>query len=151
MRLKRKEAKDRSASSSRSNKSEKEMVHAHGSSSGLEQTGHVLDTEDVNALLDELVGEVEVILERVLGLLGVGEITRVANGGLDDTSGLLGGIDTKLHVLDVVERAGSDATGEERSFSQLERFDNGTKGERKTHSKTRKMSRPFSTARLENS
>ena len=78
--------------------------HQHGSSLGLQQTGHVLDGQDVDSLSDELVDKVEVVLQRVFGLLGVGDITGVAHNGLDDTSSLLGSIDSKLHVFNVVER-----------------------------------------------
>ena len=62
---------------------------SHLGSLGLEQTSHVLETEDVDTLLDELLDEVEVVLESVLGLVGARDIAAVANGGLDDTTGLL--------------------------------------------------------------
>lgn len=92
--------------SSRSTRSfDLERDNSHGSGSGLEKTSHIFDTENVDSLLHELVDEVEVVLEGVLRLLGVGEITRVADGSFDDSSSLLGGVDTELHVLDVVERA----------------------------------------------
>lgn len=74
------------------------------SSLGFEETGHVLDTEDVDAFLDERVGEVEVVLKSVLSLLGVGNVTRVTDSTLNDTTGLLSGIDTDLQVLKIVER-----------------------------------------------
>ena len=72
--------------------------NSHLSSLGLEQTSHVLETKNVDTLLDELLDEVEVVLESVLGLVGARDITAVAHGGLDDTTGLLGGIDTQLHL-----------------------------------------------------
>lgn len=90
--------------------------------SRLEETGHVLDGEDVDALLDELVDEVEVVLERVFGLLGVGQVTRVADGSLDDSAGLLGSVDTELHVLDKVERVEDSEdveTGLDRPLAEL--------------------------------
>lgn len=70
----------------------------------LQDTGHVLDGQDVDSTVDELLGKVEVVLEVVLGVaLGVGNISRVANSGLDNSSCLLGCIDTESHVLNVVE------------------------------------------------
>ena len=65
----------------------------------LEQASHILDTENVNTLRNELIDKVEVVVEGVLGLLGVGNITAVADDGLADTTGLLRGIDTELQVL----------------------------------------------------
>ena len=70
----------------------------HSSSFGLQKTSHILDTQDVNALIDELLDEVEVILERVLGLLGASDVTTVANNGLDDTSCLLGSVNAEPHL-----------------------------------------------------
>ena len=58
----------------------------------------------MNTFRDELVDEVHVVLQRVLGLLGVRDIAAVADDGLDDTTRLLRGIDTETQVLDVVER-----------------------------------------------
>ncbi|RUS15956.1 hypothetical protein BC937DRAFT_91767 [Endogone sp. FLAS-F59071] len=60
---------------------------------GLEQTSHVFDGEDI-----------EVVLERVLRACGVGDIARIANGGLDNTACFEDGVDTEAHVLNVVER-----------------------------------------------
>lgn len=42
---------------------------------GLEDSSHVLDTQDVNAALDELIDEVKVVLERVLGPSRVRDVT----------------------------------------------------------------------------
>ena len=72
--------------------------NSHLSSLGLEQTSHILEAKNVDTLLDELLDEVEVVLESVLGLVGARDITAIAHGGLDDTTGLLGGIDTELHL-----------------------------------------------------
>jgi hypothetical protein len=53
--------------------------YAHGSSLGLEETSHVLDGEDMDTAVDELLGEVEVVLERVLRAgLGLGDVAGVA-------------------------------------------------------------------------
>lgn len=79
-------------------------ANQYSSSVRLEQTGHILDTEDVDALLDELGNEVQVVLEGVFGLLGAGDIPAVAHDGLDDTTCLLSSVDTQLHVLEVVQR-----------------------------------------------
>lgn len=65
---------------------------------GLEETSHVLDTENVDTLLHELVNEVEVVLQGVLGLLGAGDITTVADDGFNNTAGLLGSVDSKFHL-----------------------------------------------------
>ena len=64
----------------------------------LEEASHILNAQNMDTLLDELVDKVEVVLEGVLGLLRVGNITAVANGSLDDTASLLRGIDTKTHL-----------------------------------------------------
>jgi hypothetical protein len=45
---------------------------------GLEQSSHVLDSEDVDTAVDELLGKVEIVLESVLGLLRVGDISGIA-------------------------------------------------------------------------
>ena len=74
-------------------------MHLQPGSLGLEESSHVLDTEDVDALMYELVDEVKVVLERVLRLLGAGDIAAVADDSLTDTTGLLCGIDTELQVL----------------------------------------------------
>ena len=96
------------------------LADLRSSSSGLEETSHILNSEHVNSLLDELVDQVEVVLEGVLGLLGVGEISRVADGSLDDSSGLLGSVDTELHVLDVVEGARKGKKKRKRGASKGE-------------------------------
>lgn len=80
----------------------------------LEQTGHVLDTKNVDTLADKLVGQVEVVVEGILGSLGVGNISRVTNGTLDDTTGLLGGVDTELQIVKVVERVENSENVETR-------------------------------------
>jgi hypothetical protein len=79
------------------------FVDLHPRGLGFEQAGHVLDTEHMDALPNELVGQIEVVLERVLRLLRVGDIARVTDGTLDDTAGFLGGVNTELEVLEIVE------------------------------------------------
>lgn len=65
----------------------------------LQETGHVLYTEDMDTLGHKLVHKVEVVLQGVLCLLWVRNIARVANDGLANTAGLLRSIDTKPQVL----------------------------------------------------
>lgn len=79
-------------------------MSSHGGGLRLEQPGHVLDGQDVDSLCNKLIDKVEVVLQVVLGLLGVGNVSGVTDDGLDDTSSLLGGIDSELHVVDIVER-----------------------------------------------
>ena len=57
----------------------------------------------MRARLDELVREVEVVLEVVLGLGGVSHVARVGNGRLDDAAGLAHGIHAQHQVRHVVE------------------------------------------------
>lgn len=71
---------------------------------GLEETSHVFDTENVDSLVDQLLSQVEVVVEGVFGLFGVGNIARVADGSLDNTSGFLGRVDTELQIVNIVER-----------------------------------------------
>ena len=65
---------------------------------GLEKTRHILDAEDVDALSNELIDEVKIVLQRVLRLLRVGDIAAVADRSLDDTTCLLGGVNTELQL-----------------------------------------------------
>ena len=69
-----------------------------------EQAGHVLDGEDVHARLDELLGDLQVVVERVEPLAGVEEVARVADGTLGDRARLDGRADRRAHRLDVVQR-----------------------------------------------
>ena len=72
----------------------------------LQQARHVFDTEDMNALLHELLHKVEIVLQRVLRLLRRRDVAGVAHDGLADTTSLLGRIDTKLHLSgDIIEQA----------------------------------------------
>ena len=95
----------------------------HLGSLGLEQTGHILDTEDMDTLFDELVDEVEVVLQGVLCPLWVCDVTGIADCAFDDTTGLLGCIDTEFEVIEIVERAGMPVQlcGCSRVSSQLTR------------------------------
>ena len=54
--------------------------------------------------LHDLLGQVDVVLEVVLGPLRIGDVARVADRRLDDLAALLGRLDRHLHAVDVVER-----------------------------------------------
>ena len=69
-----------------------------------QQTGHVLDTQQVHAGIDEMLGDAQVVVERVEVLGRIGEVARVAHGPLDQGVGLERRLDGRPHLLDVVER-----------------------------------------------
>ena len=51
---------------------------------GPEQPGHVLDRQDVGARADDLIGEAQVVVQRVEVLVGVEQVACVAEGDLGD-------------------------------------------------------------------
>lgn len=53
-------------------------ARSHCSCLRLEQTSHVFHGEDVNSAINELLSKVEVVLQSVLGLLRVGNVSSVA-------------------------------------------------------------------------
>ena len=55
---------------------------------GLQQAGHVLDAEDMAAGGLELLGEVDVIVERVFGAVGIENVAGVADRAFDELAGL---------------------------------------------------------------
>ena len=65
----------------------------------LEETSHVLDTEYVDTLLDELVDEFEIVLKRIFSLLGVCYVTAIADYGFTNTTSLLRSVDTKFQLF----------------------------------------------------
>ena len=65
--------------------------------------GH-LDAEDVGASLVQLLGQVQVVLQRVLVSTGVGHVARVRNGRLDNTSRVTDRLHAHGEVGHVVER-----------------------------------------------
>ncbi len=70
-----------------------------------QQSCHVLDREHVRAGLDDPVGELEVVVERVELLGRVGQVAGVAERDLGDRrAGLAYGLDRRAHLVDVVER-----------------------------------------------
>lgn len=74
------------------------VLYSQRRSLRLEQTSHVLDAQDVDTLGDELINKVEVVLERILCALRIGDVTAVAYNSLTDTTRLLGSIDTKFQL-----------------------------------------------------
>jgi hypothetical protein len=72
--------------------------HIQSSRFGFQETSHILDTKNVNTLGNELVDKVKVVLEGILGLLGVGNITAVADYSFANTTGFLGSVDTQFHL-----------------------------------------------------
>ena len=88
-----------------------------------QQPGHVLDGDDVRAGLGDLLGEAQVVVERVELLARVGEVAGVAERDLGDGgAGGADGVDGRAHLADVVERvedaedvdAGARGLGDER-------------------------------------
>mmetsp|Transcript_42058 Transcript_42058/g.80439 ORF Transcript_42058/g.80439 Transcript_42058/m.80439 type:complete len:782 (-) Transcript_42058:261-2606(-) len=71
---------------------------------GLEQPCHVLDGQEVNVARHQLLRKVEVVVDGVLGLVGVGQVAGVADGGLHHAPGLMHRLDTELEILHVVQR-----------------------------------------------
>ena len=70
-----------------------------------QQPRHVLDREDVRARLDDLLGEAQVVVERVEVLGRVQQVAGVADGDLGDGgAGREHGVDRRAHLVDVVER-----------------------------------------------
>jgi len=59
----------------------------------------------MDALLDELICKIEVVLQGVFLAFRICNIPRIADGALNDTACLLSGIDTEFEVIEVVERA----------------------------------------------
>ena len=70
---------------------------------GLEQARHVLDAQDVAAGGLQLLGEADIVAERVLGAVGVEDVAGVADRTLGELAGLAHGVDRDPHVLDPVQ------------------------------------------------
>ena len=64
----------------------------------LAQPGHVLDGDQVGAALLELLGEIDVIRQVVLGPLGIEDIARVADRRLAERAGFAHRLERQLHV-----------------------------------------------------
>ena len=70
-----------------------------------QETGHVLDRQDVRAGLDDLLGETEVVVERVEPLRRVEQVGGVAERHLGDRGARRAhGVDRRTHLRHVVER-----------------------------------------------
>ena len=70
-----------------------------------EQPGHVLDRQHVRAGVDDLLGQAQVVVQRVELLGRVGQVAGVAERDLGDRgAGRPDGVDRRAHLLDVVER-----------------------------------------------
>ena len=79
------------------------FMYLHFRRLGLQQARHILDAKDMDTLFDQFVREVEVVLQGVFCALRVSYIAGVADCAFDDTTGLLGCVDTELEVIEVVE------------------------------------------------
>lgn len=79
--------------------------HERGRRGRPQQTGHVLDGQDVRAGCHDLLGEAEVVVQGVQPLRRIGQVGGVAQGDLGDRRpGLPYGVDGRPHLADVVER-----------------------------------------------
>ena len=79
--------------------------HQAGRRRGTQKTRHVLDREDVRTRLDDLLGQTQIVVERVEVFARVEQVAGVADGDLGD--GGAGGqdrVDRGTHLRDVVER-----------------------------------------------
>ncbi len=69
----------------------------------LEQTGHVLDADDVGAGLLQLVRQTDVIFEVVFGAVGIEDVAGVADGAFAELARLAHRLHGDAHVLHPVE------------------------------------------------
>ena len=82
-----------------------QRAHERARRRGAQQPGHVLDRQHVGAGVDDPVGELEVVVERVERLVRAGEVAGVAERHLGHRRpGRPHGLDRRSHLLDVVER-----------------------------------------------
>ena len=81
-----------------------ERLHQLARGARLAHAGHVLDGEDVGAGLLQLLGEVDVVLEVVLGPRGVEDVAGVADRRLAQRAGFDHGVHRHAHVVHPVER-----------------------------------------------
>jgi len=81
-----------------------QRTHQHGRRGRAQQPRHVLDRQDVRPGLDELLGQPQVVVERVQVLPGRGHVARVAQRGLGHgVVGLEDRLDRGADLVDVVE------------------------------------------------
>src|SRR5690606_18076271 len=70
-----------------------------------QQACHVLDRDDVGAGVDDLLGQVQVVVQRVQLLVGIQQVAGVAQGHFSYRgAGFAYGIDGRSHLRDIVER-----------------------------------------------
>jgi hypothetical protein len=72
------------------------------SSLRLEDTSHILDTQDMSSQRHDLVDQAKVVL-KVVFLVGVEHISRVTDSSLNDTTSSLDGLDTNLELVNVIQ------------------------------------------------
>ena len=90
-----------------------------GGGVGLEQAGHVLDAEDVRPGIFELLGQLQIVVERVLAALGVQNVAGIADAGLGEAVGLVAHeADAGLHAFKPVQRV-EDAENIDAGFGRL--------------------------------
>ena len=86
-------------------KRSRKAVTSFAAAEGRSRPGHVLDGEHVRAGLDDLVGQSQVVVERVQVFGGVEQVAGVADGHLGDGAALgEHGLDGRPHLVDVVQR-----------------------------------------------
>ena len=79
-------------------------THEHLGGFGLEEASHVLDCKNMDPKIVQLTGELEIIFQVVHAAIGIGNVSSVADGCLDNTSSLANCIDAKPHIFQIVER-----------------------------------------------
>jgi hypothetical protein len=72
--------------------------HSQSCRLGLEQSGHIFDTKDMNSLGDELIDKIQVVFQSILGFFRVGDVTAVADYSFANATSLLRGIYTEFHL-----------------------------------------------------
>ena len=70
---------------------------------GLQQARHVLEAEDVGAGLLQLVGQADVVLQVVLGAVGIEDVAGVADRAFAELVRLEHRVHRDAHVLDPVQ------------------------------------------------
>mmetsp|Transcript_16708 Transcript_16708/g.45983 ORF Transcript_16708/g.45983 Transcript_16708/m.45983 type:complete len:210 (-) Transcript_16708:2157-2786(-) len=80
-----------------------QRAHKHGGGLGLEQACHVLDGQGVDAMLDQLLCQIHIVIQRVLCARWVGHVAGVAQRGFSHTASSTHAVHPKLQVVDVVQ------------------------------------------------
>ena len=71
---------------------------------GLEKAGHILDAQDMRAALFDLLGEVHIVVQRILVPPGVEDVARIADRGLAQLALIQHLVHRDLHAGQPVER-----------------------------------------------